>query len=287
MAGLQPFDQAVQPLSGLDDVRSVFRGERGSVYALHGDGTTTGYRTPSNQTGSAAMQPRSAKSLFLEPRAANAAFSWFQDPHISTHMVPEMGPDGKSTGHMLVQSAEDQLHGGNRYTKGQTLSRVPFSMQPSAGLHPVEIYNHTSPLGNSGTGVHVGNRITDVGSPPWMKQVATPSAPRSGLRALGRAVPVVGAALDAANVADVALDPNKGMRDLGNEVAGKAGRWGSAAAGAALGAPLGPLGMLGGGALGYYAGDRAVRGARQMLGMSPDDPSQSASGLRRMVRGAN
>lgn len=103
---------------------------------------------------------------------------------------------------------------------------------------------------------------------------------RNAVRGVGKAAAPIGAALDTADVVNVAADPAASRADVMNEVAGKAGRWVPAAAGAVAGSSFGPVGTVVGGIGGYLLGDVGVRGLRQAVGLDPADPSASAHGLR-------
>lgn len=89
-------------------------------------------------------------------------------------------------------------------------------------------------------------------------------------------------AVEAANVAKVALDPKSSGADVAEQTAVGVGRGASALAGAgilgAAGSTLGPggtlVGGIVGGGLGYYGGDQAIRKLRSMFGLSEQTPSE-------------
>ena len=118
-----------------------------------------------------------------------------------------------------------------------------------------------------------------------------PKPPSMGAQAASLARGAVGPALGAAalipeqmDVAKVAADPNATKLDVATQQAQGLGRYGAAGAGAmmgaTIGAPLGPLGSglgaMAGGAGGYWAGDRFIQGARQLLGLDPAAPASRA-----------
>jgi hypothetical protein len=46
---------------------------------------------------------------------------------------------------------------------GEVVTRVPVSLKPAVGLHPVEIYGSPeSPKGSKARNIHFGNQITEV-----------------------------------------------------------------------------------------------------------------------------
>jgi hypothetical protein len=157
--------------TGTDDIESVFKTMRpndpkypGSTYAHHSDNSTTGYRAPSDMSGTPhEIQDRSYKTMYLDPKAVNAAAGWFRDENIATYAIPEVDEKGKPTGKLLINSAEDQkLNDKVSYKKDQPLTRVPYSKVPQVGLAPVEFGpSAASPRGSKGD-AHWGNKITEV-----------------------------------------------------------------------------------------------------------------------------
>jgi hypothetical protein len=161
--------------TGTEDIDSVFKTMRpndpnypGSAYAHHADNSTTGYRAPSDMPDTPhEVQGRSYKTLYLEPRAVNSAAGWFRDENISTYAIPETDDKGKSTGKLLIKSAEDQkVNDKINYKKDQVLTRVDYSPKPQVGLSPVEFGpTAASPKGSKGD-AHWGNAITEVHPKP-------------------------------------------------------------------------------------------------------------------------
>jgi flagellum-specific peptidoglycan hydrolase FlgJ len=100
------------------------------------------------------------------------------------------------------------------------------------------------------------------------------------LNGVGSAARWVGPALEAGQVAGVALDKKSSKADVAEQVAVGTGRGASALAGAGLGgaagAALGPvggvLGAVAGGAAGYWGGDEAIRKIRSVFGLDERTP---------------
>ena len=123
---------------------------------------------------------------------------------------------------------------------------------------------------------------------------------RGGLRALAGPVGAAAAAApEALDVARVARNPNATGIDVATQAAEGVGRLASAGAGAAGGAKLGTLaapflgpaaplaplvGGIAGGAFGYYAADKAIRGARELAGVDPRSPVEQIPAAPTPVR---
>lgn len=151
------------PLLNFEDLESVFKTERGSTYAQHSDSTTTRNRSGANHKDtSEGIQPRSRKTVFMDPVAATNVAGVFQNPEMSTRMVPVLDADGKPTGRLALDLMDD--YGPKK--AGERLGTAPYDTRPSVGKVPVEIMNHESPLGSTGKGVHFGNKITEVHHKP-------------------------------------------------------------------------------------------------------------------------
>jgi hypothetical protein len=159
-----------EPFKSMSDVEYLFRTGRGSTYAHLPGSQTIRNRSGANHTDTTTgVQPKSTKTLYMDPKAVNSVGSWLQDPTTATRLVPEVGKDGKPTGYALVQATEDFYRPASKYApemklvKGQTVSRVPFTLEPKQGLHPVEILGSSdSPKGTKARNVHFGNAITEV-----------------------------------------------------------------------------------------------------------------------------
>lgn len=168
---MDQYQALLKALGNVDDVEYLFRTQRpenpkyaGSFYAQHADNTTTGFREPSDRPKTGyEKQPKSYRTLFLDPRAANQIGSWFQDPTLAVYAIPEADKNGKPTGHLLIKSSEKQPHRTQGVLeKDQILSRVPYSKKPIVGYQPVEFgASASSPRGSKGD-AHFGSSITEV-----------------------------------------------------------------------------------------------------------------------------
>ncbi len=156
------YDPLFRLPTGLEDIESVFRTERGSTYAHHADATTTRNRSgEKHKDKSTGLQPRSGKTVFMSPLDVSMVDGFFQNPDMATKIVPVV-KDGKLTGKAQIVLLEDY---GPRKA-GSVLTEVPYTTKPQVGLRPVEIYKSESPIGDIGSGVHFGNKITEVHPKP-------------------------------------------------------------------------------------------------------------------------
>lgn len=145
--------------TGIEDIESVFRTERGSTYAHHRDATTTRNRSgQGHKDKSTGVQPRSGKTVFVSPADVFILGGFFQNPDMATKIVPGVDKDGRPTGRAQVVLLED--YGPRR--SGSVLAEVPYTTRPQVGLAPVEIYQSESRIGDAGRGIHFGNKITEV-----------------------------------------------------------------------------------------------------------------------------
>lgn len=121
-----------------------------------------------------------------------------------------------------------------------------------------------------------------------------PKPPSMGARAAnmmrGTGGPALGAAAlipEQMDVAKVAADPNATKLDVATQQGQALGRYGAAGVGAAMGGAAGlatgplapvvaPIAAIAGGAAGYWAGDKFIEGARQLLGTDPAAPAARA-----------
>lgn len=173
-----------EPLLKLPDVESVFRTERGSTYAYqldaNGQPTTTRNRSGAqHRDTTTGVQPRSGRTVFVAPEHVGK-LGIFQNPDMATRFVPVF-KDGKPTGYARLELTEDY---GPRKA-GSTLATVPYTTQPKVGLHPVEVWKSDSPIGDSGRGIHFGNKITEVYPKPDRLRNFGAKAGISGLLASG------------------------------------------------------------------------------------------------------
>jgi hypothetical protein len=143
----------------LPDVENMFKTSRGSTYAHHKDSTTTRNRSGANHSDkSEGLQPRSGKTVFLDPQDVNFVGGYFQNPDMATKVVPIFDKSGKPTGKLGVELLEDY---GPRKA-GERLYEASYKTKPEVGLSPLEIYNSESKIGDTGRGIHFGNAIDEV-----------------------------------------------------------------------------------------------------------------------------
>jgi hypothetical protein len=153
------YDELFKLPTGTEDIESVFRTARGSTYAQHANSSTTRNRSGAkHRDTTTGIQPRSGKTVFLSEQDVNRLAGFFQNPDMATQIVPVMGQDGKPTGQLKVELLEDY---GPRKA-GSVLATAPYELRPKVGLAPMEIYASTSKMGDTGSGVHFGNSITEV-----------------------------------------------------------------------------------------------------------------------------
>jgi hypothetical protein len=148
-----------EALLNLPDVTHLFETERGSKYAQHADATTTRNRSGAAHSDTTeGMQPRSGKTIYMNPTAAQNIAGIFQNAEMGTKLVPVMDAEGKPTG----KAALDLIQDFGPKKAGTRLGTAPYSTTPAVGMVPVEIMNSQSPVGDSGRGVHFGTKITNV-----------------------------------------------------------------------------------------------------------------------------
>jgi len=148
-----------EALSNLPGVTHFFETERGSKYAHHDDTTTTRNRSGAGHTDKTeGMQPRSGKTIYMDPMSATNMAGIFQNSEMGTKFTPVMDEKGKPTGRVALELIED--YGPKK--AGTRLGTAPYETKPAVGLMPVEIYKSESPVGNPGKGIHFGNKITNV-----------------------------------------------------------------------------------------------------------------------------
>lgn len=208
------YQDLLKALGNVDDVEFLFRTQRpnnpgyaGSFYAQHTGNTTTGFREPSDSPNTGyKKQPKSYRTLFLDPEATNVVGSWFQDKDLAVHAIPEVDKDGKPTGHLLIKSSEKQPHRTRGVLeKDQTLSRVRYSKEPIVGYSPVEFGpSASSPRGSRGD-AHFGNKITEV----------HPRPSRLGKAGLAAALAGAAGAASAGEYRKAAADLAENMLPLG------------------------------------------------------------------------
>jgi hypothetical protein len=148
-----------EALKETPDVVNFFKTSRGSTYAHHANYTTTRNRSgAAHADPTEGIQPRSGRTVFIDPKDVNRLGGVFQNPEIATQIVQKLDASGKATGKGILQLTEDF---GPRKA-GSVLYEFPYSLHPQVGLNPMEIYNSHSPIGNAGTGIHFGTEIKEV-----------------------------------------------------------------------------------------------------------------------------
>jgi len=157
---VKPIAKILKAAPSGTDVLSTFKTSRGSAYAHHADNTTTRNRSGAmHRDTTEGVQPRSGKTIFIDPRDANAVGGLFQNTNMPTKLVPKFDSEGVHIpGKAVLQLTEDF---GPRKA-GTVLHEFSYKTNPEVGFNPVEIYRSESPLGNAGTGIHFGNSITEV-----------------------------------------------------------------------------------------------------------------------------
>lgn len=125
--------------------------------------------------------------------------------------------------------------------------------------------------------------------PNGYRPVVAASDALRGSTALGAGGAALAAAPEALRTGRVLDNKNATWNDVGTQLAEGAGRVGAAGAGAAAGATLGAgvapflgpfapvapvIGGLAGGAYGYFAGDKAIRGLRNAFGLDARSPDE-------------
>ena len=147
------------PLLDLDDLESLFKTERGSTYAHHANATTTRNRSSENHSDKTqGLQPRSGKTVFMAPKDIEVIGGYFQNPDMATKFTPLFDKDGKPTGKAAVTLLED--YGPKK--AGTVLYEAGYQTKPVVGAAPVEIYKSDSKTGDTGKGIHFGNKIVEV-----------------------------------------------------------------------------------------------------------------------------
>lgn len=142
----------------MNDYLDGFETARGSQYARYGDSTTIRNRSGSGHIDkTTGIQPRSGKTIYMQPQHTQILGGFFQNPDMATRFVPEI-QNGKPTGNASVVLSQDY---GPRKA-GSTLATVPYTTTPEVGMHPVEIYRSESPIGDAGRGIHFGSKITKL-----------------------------------------------------------------------------------------------------------------------------
>ena len=148
-----------EPLEKLPGVTYLFETERGSKYAHHDDTTTTRNRSAANHADKTeGLQSRSGRTVYMTPTASANVAGLFQNPDMATKFTPILDADGKPTGRAALELTQD--YGPKK--AGTRLGTAPYETRPAVGLTPVEIMRSSSPIGDTGRGIHFGTTITNV-----------------------------------------------------------------------------------------------------------------------------
>ena len=152
--GLTPLGAGVKAAK---KVIGKFTTSRGSTYEHFEDATTQRFRSGKDHADtSVGLQPPSNKTVFVSKSSADKVGGLFQNPDMSTKLVPVL-ENGKVVRMKLVLNSDF-----GKKKAGEVLADVNVSTRPSVGKYPVEIMQSTSPVGNAGTAVHFGTKITSV-----------------------------------------------------------------------------------------------------------------------------
>jgi len=142
-----------------EDPDFLFRTSRGSTYAHLPDATSIRNRSGSgHRDKTTGLQPRSGKTIFMNPKDAMQMGGVFQNPDIGTYLRPSSFDKSTGTGKVGLELMDD--YGPRK--KGSLFYEADFSVRPEVGKIPVEINRSQSPIGSSGSGIHWGTPITEV-----------------------------------------------------------------------------------------------------------------------------
>jgi hypothetical protein len=111
--------------------------------------------------------------VFLEPKDLYSISGDFQNPDMATRIDPVKGQK------LALTLTENY----GPIKAGTVLRQVPYSMEPKVGLHPVEAWEVASPKGDYGSGIHFGNKITEVNPRPDRLKQAGNVAGKVGIAA--------------------------------------------------------------------------------------------------------
>ena len=142
-----------------DEPVHMYRTERGSAYGHYADNTTLRNRSGAkHKDKSEGLQPRSGKTIYMNPNDVNAMSGVFKNIDQATSFKPISYDKETKTGKVALTHDED--YGPKK--AGSVIREARFTTTPAVGLAPVEIYRSESPKGDSGKGIHFGNKITEV-----------------------------------------------------------------------------------------------------------------------------
>jgi hypothetical protein len=152
------------------DVVGTFQTEKGSVYKLHKDGTTTRNKAERNlpgHEGDKGVKERSSKTIFLDQNAgflSGAGMSWTEGAK------PRVVIKGDKASLTWIEN-------GKRGTAPSTRD-IKFYTEPAVGRYPLELWdnrNDVSGFEEAYSGQHAGNKIVSIGEPPKQKSAPNPA----------------------------------------------------------------------------------------------------------------
>lgn len=143
-----------------EEPEHLYRTERGSTYAHYSDNSTVRNRSgKDHKDSSTGLQPRSGKTVYMDPKDVSHIGGLFQNPEIATKFTPLEYDKDSRIGKAGLVLTED--YGPKK--AGTVLHTAPFKTVPSVGASPVEVFRAESPKGDSGKGIHWGNKIIEMG----------------------------------------------------------------------------------------------------------------------------
>jgi hypothetical protein len=142
-----------------EEPEHMYKTARGSTYAHYKDNTTVRNRSgAAHKDKSEGLQPRSGRTVYMHPDDVSKVAGMYQNSELSTAFKPSSYDKETKTGKVALTHAED--YGPKK--AGTVIHEASFTTKPAVGLAPVEIYRSESPKGDSGKGIHWGNKIIEV-----------------------------------------------------------------------------------------------------------------------------
>jgi hypothetical protein len=137
----------------------LFKTSRGSTYAHYPDNSTVRNRSgEQHKDTSTGLQPRSGKTVYMKPEDVKRMAGLFQNPELGVEFRPVGYDKETKSGKAALRFTED--YGPKK--AGTVIHEAPFTTVPQKGMIPVEINKSTSPVGESGRGIHWGTPIMEV-----------------------------------------------------------------------------------------------------------------------------
>lgn len=137
----------------------LYKTSRGSAYGHYEDNSSIRNRSgAAHKDTTVGLQPRSGKTIYMSPNDVDRMAGLFQNAEMATQFMPSTYDKDTKTGRAALTISEDY---GSRKA-GSVIHEAPFTTVPQKGLIPVEINRSSSPIGDSGKGIHWGNPITEV-----------------------------------------------------------------------------------------------------------------------------